>query len=197
MKKLIALALLFTVFWGCEVTDDGGECPEALPFFNINGLNIENRAFETFCCGDIIPNNARVPFEQFSIYGFYDYSLHASQPAKGGFLSRSYALSCLAGGHEGSKETISEFVVTTNLDFNKNYLARDTINDLLTFNDFFTERTLNEFLADEERAILSPQFFLRLTERPTLPDTISFNIHIVLNNEERYTGTTGSVIIEP
>ena len=194
MKKFVALALLFTLFWGCEVTDDGGECPEALPFFDINGLNVEHRLFDTSCCGNAILNNESVPFENFSIFGSYDYSLHAFQPSKGGFLSRSYALSCLAGGYEGSQETISEFVVTTHFDINENYLAGDTINDLLTFNDFLSESTLNEFLNDEERAILSPQFFLQLTERPTATDTASFTVNIVLDNGENYTETTPNVI---
>lgn len=197
MKKIIAIALLFTVFWGCEVTDNGGgTCGEALPFFDINGLNIDNRFFETSCCGDVIANNERIELERFSIFGNYEFTLHAHQPSKGGFFSRSYALSCIAGGHEGSKETISEFVVTTNFDFNENYLAGDTINDLFTFNDFFTERTLNELLEDEERAILSPQFFLQLIEKPTATDTASFNINIVLDNEESYSGTTANVIFE-
>lgn len=196
MKKIVALALLFTLFWGCEVTDDDGwgECPEALPFFDINGLNVEHRLFDTTCCGNVILNDERVPFENFSIFGSYDYSLHAFQPTTGGFMSRSYALSCIAGGHEGSKETIDEFVVTTHFDINENYQAGDTINDLLTFNDFLSVKTLNEFLADEERAILSPQFFLQLTERPTATDTASFTINIVLDNGERYTESTPRVI---
>ncbi len=195
MKKIIAIALLFTIFWGCEVTDDGGECPDALPFFDINGLNLSNRLFETSCCGDVITNNQRIDFDRYAIFGRYDFTLHAQAP-KGGFLGRSYALSCIAGGHEGSKETISEFVVTTHFDYNENYLAGDTINDLVTFNDFFTERTLNALLAEDERAILSPQFYLQLTEPPSATDTASFEINILLDNGENYSGTTGNVIFE-
>ena len=197
MKKFAVLVLLFTIFWGCELTDDGGECPEALPFFDINGLEISNRNFETACCGNVISNNERIAFEHYSISGYYDFTLHANHSPKGGFFSRSYALSCIAGGHEGSKETISEFVVTTNFDFNESFLAGDTINDLVTFNDFFTERTLIEYLADEERTILSPQFVLRLIEKPTATDTASFNVNIVLDNGENYSETTQNVIFEP
>lgn len=196
MKKIVAVTLLFFLFLGCEVTDNGGECPDALPFFDINGLNISNRVFETSCCGDVITNNQRIELERFVIFGNYEFTLHAETPSKGGFFSRSYALSCIAGGHEGSKETISEFVVTTHFDFNENYLAGDTINDLITFNDFITDRSLNELLAEEERAILSPQFFLQLTERPTATDTASFHINITLDNGENYSGTSGNVIFE-
>lgn len=194
MKKIVAIALLFTVFWGCEVTDDGGQCPEAPPFFDINSMNLSNRMFETFCCGDALANNEQIEFDRYSIFGEFDVTLHSHNSTKGGFLSRSYALSCIAGGHEGSKEKISEFIVTTHFDFNDNYLAGDTINDLITFNDFFTERTLNEYLADEERTILSPQFFLRLTEKPTSTDSASFTVNILLDNGESYSETTPNVI---
>lgn len=195
MKKLTALALLFTFFWGCEVIDNGGgTCPDVPPFFDINELNLSNRLFETYCCGDELPNHELVDFDQYRIYGEYGFTLHAHQPAKGGFLSRSYALSCVAGGYEGSKETIEDFTVTTNFDINENYLAGDTINDLIVFNDFLTERPLNELLNSEDRSILAQWFYLELTEKPTATDTAAFTVTLLLDNGERYTEATPNVI---
>ncbi len=196
MKKVVATAFLFTIFLGCEVIDGGGTCSDVPPFFDINDLSLSNRIFESSCCSEEITPNQRIEFDRYAIVGSYDFTLHSHIPTKGGFFSRSYALSCIAGGHEGSLETISDFVVITQFDFNESYLAGDTINNLITYNDFFTERTLTELLNGEDRSIPSPQFFLQLTEQPSATDTASFSITITLDNGESYSKATPNVVFE-
>lgn len=196
MKKSIAFAFLFAILFCCEVTDDpGGECPPSLPFFDIDGMNVSNLIFNNDCCPEDAPDGITIPFDRHKIGGTFSFSLHAKGPSKGGFLGNAYALSCIAGGHEGSLEEIENIIVTTNYDLFENYLAEDTINDLLIFDNIQSQKPLHEYLSDD-KSIPNPRYHMYLTEKPTLTDTVSFNITLILDNGESYSGTTARVVYE-
>lgn len=195
MKRLIAISLLFTTFWGCHLINPG-TCPDAPSFFDIDGLMLNNRVEEAnfYCCSDYLQENELVNFDQHRFYGDYSFTYHANIKSKGGFFSQAFALSCIEPGYEGSKETIADIIVTTNYDINENYLAGDTINNLMMYSNALDLLPLSEYLNGEYRSILVPYFWLYFTERPTATDTTSINLTIILDNGERYTETTESVI---
>ena len=189
MKKIVAITLLFTSFWGCNLINPG-TCPDVAPFFDITGFVMTN----TEDYYEEIPEYGLINFSEHRFDVAYDYNVYAQLQQKGGFFSQAYALSCLDAGYEGSKELIEDIIVTTNFDINDSYSAGDTITDLMMFNNYQFETSLNDYLNQEDKSILSEWFWLNFMERPTATDTVSIDLTIILDNGESYNERSEPVI---
>lgn len=180
--------LLGLVFINCQREE---ECPPfSGAYFDINGIQ---SALHHHSIGESasppLPHNSTVTFEKYrGIILRYstDYlaDVYPLGPVKGGF-SELRALSCIPNGEAGSKnEKYKEITITTQYNFNDNYSAGDTINDMITIG--FNE-TIEEFILNRDTINIEYDYlWFTISEPPTADTRFKVLINIVLDNGETY-----------
>lgn len=200
--------LLFTVFFiffslllsciGDEA--DMGRCGSVDPHFAIQGLEASphKRTTGTFPWAvadrseEVYSHLYYIRVNLVSIYHSYN------QPTGGG--SNLYALTCPQPGHGGSKEGIDQLFVATLNDYNENYAANDTINNMVVFSDWSRSdgdfKPIDEYIEENKGGVKKESFFLKLAESPLEERSEqAFKIIYILNNGDRFETITYPIMI--
>ena len=198
LKHLFLTSLFFLgiSFPSCDSDDIDCDCPVVENFFDIQGLSVS--AFQTLD-GSIqtnIAENEIIVFDNLSNLrlGYQvDYHSCISSPNPFSLMNSAWACSCLWDGSLGSQtERLETVHVITLNDYNDNFLAHDTINDLILVDDFISGNTgdnalpLGEYLELDTALILYEALDIHLTTRPSLNDTLRLKVSVELSTGEVY-----------
>ena len=179
---------------------DMGDCGPVEPFFAIQGIEASpyKRTTGTFPCA--VAGTSEVVYSHLYHIGVNLVSSYHSfdRTTNGG--SNLYALSCSHPGYLGSKEGIDQLFVVTLHDYNDNYAANDTINNMVLYGDGRSSvedfKPLDEYLEEHKERVKSESFLLKLTESPTEElSEQAFKIVYILKNGKEFETTTYPVII--
>ena len=184
--KILLLMILFTTGLALQNCDS---CPPFEGgFFDIQGVEIINY---TTTLGDEIEENQVV---EFAFYGSLALAFQVEYLVNNwdhnhslgfSFMNAAYAEDCLFNGVNGSKEErINSLTVLTLNDFNEEYKANDTINELLNVRG--TPYNLNEYLAVDTSFIQNESFELDLRIPPTLNEEFKVKMILELSTNEMY-----------
>ena len=187
--KVLLLTILLTVGFSFQNCSIRCNCPVFEgEFFDIQGMDIVNY---TTSSGDEIEENEVV---EFPFYGsmtlLFDVDYVASNCRhnnSGGFslMSSAYACSCLDNGISGSKnEKISSLNIVTLNDFNDDFMANDTINELINVRG--TQLNVNEYLASDTSLIRNRAFEMDLSIPPSLNEEFKVKVFLELSTNETY-----------
>lgn len=204
--KFVLLAALFFGFPSCR--DEISGCGDVDEFFDITGIEISNyqiseEDFENGRNWQEVENGATIPFAHYFIRVFLEVAYYPEPPVSFNFdfSSRAYALSCLEPGYKGSLETIDTLYIITNQDFNAQYAAGDTLNDIAEVNGFVTFyddiqgfEPLESYFEANQAGIQDDFFSIRFNEEPKNPaQAHSFTLRYQLDNGEQYSAQTATV----
>lgn len=182
MKKLAATLITICLFtFGCD------KCPPSKNYFDIEGVHLQSD-FNTMArtrpdFGSIYSKDS-VKFEYFTLHVFYNlryYSLN--QPKTFSFIPSAYALDCPINGEGGTEEKIESLTLVALSDYNTNYKAGDTLNNIMNVNGLPVSKfnkTKDQFDIDQLG------FLIDLTEKPDTTIKHSFKLIYKLQNGETY-----------
>lgn len=184
--KIFSLTLILTigfVFQNCEV------CPPSEgDYFDIQGFEIVNY---TTTDGEVIKENQIVEYSSYeSLTLSFDVEYLASNfnrenSVRFSLMNTAFAEECPFSGYKGSKEeSISSLTVVTLNDFNDEYMANDTINEIINVRG--TAFNLNEYLEEDSSLILYEKFELDLSVPPSLNEEFKVKIFLELSTDESY-----------
>lgn len=211
-KKLTLIILttfLFLGFPSCD--DDMGTCPVVDEFFDINGISIANFQirevkFESGQYEQKVNSGETIAFDEFFMLVFFETSYYSDRQALLNFdlSNKAFALSCFEHGYMGTKEELDTLYVITNNDFNENYSAGDTINDIVEVNEFISFysdmnnfKPLTSYFEENKENISEERFTIKLNQNPKFKDlSHSFKIVYKLENGEEYSAQTETVKFE-
>ncbi len=186
---LLALYWMLTLI-GCWT------CPEIQGnYFDIEGIRLkEYRHINNSL--DLLSEGEEIDYKELYISLDFDvrfYGLY--QLGSNPFLNSSYALSCGGDGDAGSREILKNITITTLNNFDANYLATDTINDLITTNVYSDKKSLTEFLKQDSLRVDYFSLGLLLNKKPVYSES-TFKIVFELVNGEIYSGITKTLLIK-
>lgn len=208
-RHFLLVIFLFIGFNFQNCGDENGigcEC-NTVPFFDINGFELihQEKNSDNF----IMQINANDSLS-FSSYGFMelnfevDYISYLRGKSNGfglGFstMSSAFGCSCLTSGFSGAKtEGLIDLTIITLNDYNENYLANDTINEIIEFyhdTDLGNPETVDEFISQNSNLIKREFNLFRPTLEPTLSDKFQLKVSISLSNDEKYELTSPEIIL--
>ncbi|WP_200975532.1 hypothetical protein [Echinicola sp. 20G] len=203
--RILLLFTVFTfggVFLACQQVDnDMWECPDILPYFSIKSIesiNLQpsqsnNNNLEEIEEGEV------VLWERFFIrFAFEaDYLAQKATTSPNGSL---FALSCAPNGWKGDKIGLDTLYVRTLSDFNENFVAGDTINDLILTN-YYTNTAqglmdftpLVNYIEENHESVKYQVFDMKLSKGPTEEADYAFDLIYVLNDGQFFTHRTDPV----
>lgn len=170
-------------------------CPEALQYFKIEALELTNFRFNDDPYGDPSVPDSKMPWNEFGLNTAFKSSYHSANTntAGGAYL---YALSCVQDGYMGSEVGVDTLYLVTLDDYSAEYVTNDTLNNILTINDWgkgTTFYSLEEYLSTNAEGILFNNFTVKLTEAPSEGRTIEFELIYVLSSGETFKQTSAPV----
>lgn len=162
-------------------------CPEALPYFQIAGMDLNHYRFNDDPYGDLIVPNAKIPWQEYGLRADFKTSYYGSNESPGG--SVLYALSCVEDGYQGTEVGVDTLYIVALEDYNTEYLRNDTLNNIIQVNDYFSGPTfysLDEYLIDNRESIMLESLTIKLTEGPTEDTALDFELIYVLSSGEEF-----------
>jgi hypothetical protein len=172
-------------------------CPEALPYFQIELMEMNHYRFNDDPYGDPLVENAKVPWQEYGIKTDFKSTYYgANQETPGG--AYLYALSCVEDGYMGTEVGVDTLYLVTLGDYNQEYLAKDTLNNILEITDYFNGSSfysLTDYLNDNSESIRSESLAIKLTEGPSQDVGIEFELVYVLTSGEEFKQKTTVVNI--
>lgn len=200
MKKLSAYFFIITILiLGPSACGLFQSCPEALAYFQIEGLEVSHYRFNDDPYGDPIVPNAKIPWQEYGLKTDFKttyYSSHDENPG-GAYL---YALSCLQDGYMGTETGVDTLYFVTLGDYNEEYVKNDTLNNIILINDWFNGTTfysLADYLNQNSENILSENFTVKLTEGPAVDVALEFEIVYVLTSGDEFKRKSSVVNLRP
>ena len=200
--KLSIIAAIFSlaiIFQSC--------CQDVVDFFNILDLEIiliksstTDTRFEILRENDIMDfttGNLQVQLDYQIEYISEDNLFNSLQ--LNNFITPVYGTSCEPPGALGSKEEmLSEVTIVTINDFNEDYKAGDTINNLFAvLGNFSAKPPLDEYiLANQNTNIMEENLLLELTTRPSFDHDLIFDIKVELSTDEKFEMQTFPILVE-
>ncbi len=114
-----------------------------------------------------------------------------------------YALSCIESGSEGSKAGVDTLFVVTLNDYNQNYKANDTINNIVLLNnwthfieDYNEFYPLARYIEENKEGVVDRSFEIKFKEEPQeVTSEQKFKIIYHLNNGDTFETTTRAVTL--
>lgn len=165
LRQFFLVIILFVGFNFQNCGDEEGyrcECG-TVPFFDVNGFELAHYSAGIYYTEKI--SNDSISFNNYR-FTKLDYTVDYLSCRRNetdvfdiGFttMSAAYGCSCLASGFNGAKtEGLNDLTIITLNDFSENYLAKDTINDIIEFYDnslLKDPKTLDEFVSQNSNLI--------------------------------------------
>jgi len=115
-------------------------------------------------------------------------------------MSSAYGCSCVGNGGNGSKnEGYKSFDVITLHDYNSNYKANDTINDILDFyfeNDKDVPFSMDKYVSSQAETIVEEFIFIKPIESPESNQYLELLFKIELTTGEVYEETSPKIFLK-
>lgn len=205
MKKIYLTFGLLVILFACEsINIPDYECSENGAYFDVEGIETSHVRRDDFSVQ--YPRLDTVDFNLHRVMVNYQVSYYSENSwsfPKLSFIPKAYALSvsCIQGW-KGSKEGLENIEVRTQFAINDNIAAGDKVNELMNIvvypgiGDFGEIYDLEEYLDQNSIKIESLFFLLFLKEKPTVSDTVAFDIEVELGNGEKYNVSTEPIIYQ-
>ena len=170
-------------------------CPEALPFFQIEGLDLIHYRFDNDSYGDQLAPNATTPWQDYGLRTDFKTTYYGSlnESAGGSVL---YALSCVEDGYMGTEFGVDTLYLVALGNYNAQYAENDTLNEILVFNDYFDGDmfySLEEYLLINRENVRSESLTIKLTEGPSEDTTLDFELIYILKSGTEFKQKSSSV----
>lgn len=208
MKRIIAkrrVHFLIVVFLliGPAACFYSEKCPEAIPYFSIQGLSIYNRVVtgQGYDRSRLVEVNESINWKNYFMQTEFDVTYHSKLKALGN--TNLYALSCNENGYSGSKIGIDTLYFITLQDYNGRYLKNDTLNSVVLINyettnanDFDSFFSLSKYIDENKSGILRNGLDIKLTEPPSeSAKEYQFKLIYILKNGEKFEGTSNTITL--
>jgi len=191
----------FFLFQSCFLFES---CPDALPYFTINGININNFKYtnEGLNPWKTIAGDGTLKWNEYFMRVGYDRNFTAQASLKSSY--GLYALSCESDGYMGSKIGMDTLFIVTLNNYNELFQANDTINDIILTNDwtyktedFDNFQPISTLLNENRETIFNTNFEIKLNEKPSIFNQLhSFKVILVLNNGETFESISETVSLQ-
>jgi hypothetical protein len=184
---LLLTVLLITGLGGCY------KCHQ-LPYLDINKMEISvYNPYRTIFEQD------SVSFDSLTIQGTFSGSYYAenSSDPEFTFVNSALATNNCENGKRGSKEIIEQVNVIAVTDFDTEYMAGDTINNIISTTDFqFGPKISLNQLNAQPTPLLNQAFILLTLDRKPTQKKVQFRVAVNLTNGEKYSGETFPITIK-
>lgn len=168
MKKYLFISILATAFLiGPTACSLFQSCPEVLPFFKIEGLELTHMSLDESNFSTPLAISS-VNWNNYSLRTYFESTYHTMLSRQGG--ANLYALSCADDGYNGSQVGVDTLYLVALEDYSKDFVKNDTLNPIVMINDFMVGLKfydLEEYLIDNRSGITNDYFELKLTEAPS------------------------------
>lgn len=190
MRTVKRVALLAVVFWAFVIASCL-DCPQIQGvYFNVKGMTArefrqngaEVRAGEELTIGELIV------LQQFNL------EYYSKGETTGSLISPTYAKECPQNGERGSKEVLKNIVIQTINKYNDDYLAGDTLNDIVNVQVFGLNVPLNAFLTRDSMRVNYEGFGWSLITAPTQHQS-KFRTTVTFTNGEKYVTETEQILL--
>lgn len=202
-RIVLILFFFFSSFlFSCEEEQEG--CGPTYPYFEIQSLQPHNLKFTNQRL------NPWAEIEPAEVLNWQDYFIRVEFEATYIASTPGYqqganlcALSCFENGYAGSTVGLDALTVITINEYNENYAAGDTVNDIVLTNDWtylvedYEEFVpVSQYIKDSEETISDQTFEVRLTEAPQEDlSTQQFKIVYHLENGDLFETITDVVTL--
>ena len=198
MNRLIIFLLVSASTLGCS--DDEQTCESISGFsyshYRCEEIELGNRKKTSFGSEGLNQGGEEVDFDLFFMEIYFDHGTYAYMgPDKTGQLVRiDDHLDLCAPNHRGYIQQLEGISFTTNFDYNDEFKAGDSINDLIILNRDSESKTmsLNDYLAQKERPINYINSY-HLSEPPSDSKAISIRVELALEPGGYFESTALSV----
>ena len=203
MKKKIFIALFFifssSFLASCLFFET---CNPAPDYFQINGLDSNLMRFtnEGLNPWELIQTSESIDWDEFFIRFYFDVTYIAQLDISWG--NQLMAYSCPEPGELGAKTGIDTLYFITPVDYNENFTAGDTLNQILLLNswigrteDFNNFYTPAEFVRQNDEIIMEQSFEVKLSEPPAKNGDYFFQLVYHLDNGKSFVEATNPVMI--
>ena len=194
-NTLIYFSLIIVLILGPTACDLFQSCPEVLPFFKIEGMDVNHYRFNDDPFGDPIVENAKIPWQEYGLRADFRTSYYAANEGLPGG-SMLYALSCAEDGYQGSEVGVDTLYLVALDNYNGNYVKNDTLNEILLVNDYFNGvdyTSLADYLLDNRESVRLESLTLKLSEGPSQDTALGFELIYVLKSGEEFKQTSSIV----
>ena len=187
-QPLIYLTITVALILGPSACGLFQSCPEALPFFQIEGLELTHYRFFDDPYGDPIIENAKIPWQEYGLRTDLKSTYYGvnNEVTGGAYL---YALSCVEDGYMGTEAGIDTLYLVALGDYNERFVTNDTLNSIIQLSDYFdgpSFYSLEEYINTNEDIIRSENVTIKLTEGPSQDIALSFELVYVLTTGEEF-----------
>lgn len=195
---LVLLSIIYLSFLAC---DKSSSCGDILPYTKIietTALNYVRLDTTTIFPLNIVPKDSAVAYQNYMLGNVYavDYLVEKSPDFSGG--GSLYALDCRQNGDAGTKVGLAAIDIITLKDYNAEYQANDTINDILSiinvnYNGTQTFSSIAALEAVSQEHFNSTGFFAVLKAAPNGLKDASFRIVITMIDGTKFTSDTENI----
>lgn len=195
MRNTIICSILFFGFGITLTSCMRCNCPPVEgSYFDIQGIERIDHLEQISEYGSApIPEGGKISFDDYTGLSINFSVSYLSQDNKKINGKRVlYACDCMNSGAAGSKnEKLKQIAVIALYDFNSKYLAKDTINSLISVGG----KSLDEYLAINDDLIDNPSSRMDLMEAPSLDNRFKVKVILKLNTGEAYEAESSTVIL--
>lgn len=204
--KTIVLSAIFVSFNACIGT---GSCGDYFPYFQIVTTTLNHYSRTDTSTIEEVGLNGLTAMSEGSIINYDQYVL--SLDIKQKFITEkkpdfsgggmAYALSCSENGESGTKSGLQSIDVITLYDYNENYKANDTINDILFIynyeNAYYSSvnwfYNFSNFRETMKNSLRSKEINFVFREAPSQQEKSAFRV-VLKMKDGTYFGANSSVI---
>ena len=194
---LLTIFFFGNLFFSCQNNDSediyNWQCPDVLEYFKINGISSQNLVLTDNENDRLktLNENSIILWNKFHLSYRFETEYIAKRKSintTGGLM----AFSCAAPGYNGDKIGIDTLFIKTINNYNEEYTAGDTINEIVKISDWNyylnleTEnlKSISNYIDINTERILSETFDIKIMEAPSTDGEHSFQVIYKLNNGE-------------
>lgn len=194
MRPIIITLTIFLLIIGptsCLLFES--PCPNVLPYFKINGLEISNLEFteQGLNPWKNIGESESIAWNKYFLRVGFQKTFHAALQ-KFNVGANVFATSCDKNGAAGSKIGVDTLFVISLNDYNADYHANDTLNNIALINywtykasDFDNFFSIARYVSENQQRILEETFEIKIKQPPSKSsEEHQFKIVLILRNGE-------------
>lgn len=196
LRIALVFALLINI-QSCFITE---ECPDALPYFEINNIGNEHYKYDGQSLNpwSEVGVNDSVSIDNYFLICEFDVN-YISKKHSISSANNLFALSCTKNGEFGTKFGINSLDVISLNNYNSMFAQNDTINEIILIDDQFRINgnfkdftSIESFINKYDDFLYTERIMFKLTKAP---DSINqkFKLIISLDNGEVFTSITNPI----
>lgn len=193
-KRLLTILTVVLIMIGPTSCLLFEQCGGTLPFFKIEGLEISNLQ-NVGNQPTLVTTNSPVLWNNFYMSMDFQKTFHAYSRNSSG--SNLFALDCVQDGYMGSEVGLDTIFVVTLNNYNNDFVANDTINNILETPNYISGLSpLSEYVQENKEGIRYGGLSLTLNQPPSVNlSTHQFKIIFILKNGEVFEQTNEPVLL--